>query len=164
MAKDNVKQNVNEGISSFLVNREKLNAKRSQAKLSPKPAAARNKQTATRKDNPQNKPSVSMTSGYDEPPTKKPPEQSIPEDMPVTDSGDNLQNRQKDSTPTGNPKRIERLTDIRLYSLTEIEDIIGVTHRTLLSYVKNKRFRASKVGGKWRVTEGNLRSFINGEG
>lgn len=57
----------------------------------------------------------------------------------------------------------KKLEDIRLFSLTELEPLLGVTHRTLLSYIKDKKLKAVKVGGKWKVSEDNLRKFINGE-
>lgn len=57
----------------------------------------------------------------------------------------------------------KRLEDIRLYTLTEIEPILGVTHRTLLTYIKDGRLKGIKVGGKWKVSEDNLKKFINGE-
>ncbi len=56
-----------------------------------------------------------------------------------------------------------RLDNIRLYTLTELEPILGVTHRTLLSYVQTGRLKAVKLGGKWKVSEETLRRFINGE-
>lgn len=59
--------------------------------------------------------------------------------------------------------RLERLDAIRLYTLTEIEPILGVTHRTLLTYVSDGRLKGVKVGGKWKVSEENLKRFINGE-
>ena len=51
----------------------------------------------------------------------------------------------------------------RTYSLTELEKILDVTHRTLLTYVKSGRLKAVKIGGKWKVSEENLNRFINGE-
>lgn len=59
--------------------------------------------------------------------------------------------------------RTSSLEELKVYSLTEIEPILGVTHRTLLSYVKNGRLKAVKIGGKWKVSGENLRKFINGE-
>lgn len=59
-------------------------------------------------------------------------------------------------------KRLERLEPLRLYTLTELESIIGVTHRTLLDYVKSGKLPARKIGGKWKVTEDNLKAFVNG--
>lgn len=61
-----------------------------------------------------------------------------------------------------NEEKLKRLEDFRLYTLTEIEPILGVTHRTLLDYVKKEKIKAVKVGGKWKVSEDNLKAFING--
>lgn len=47
------------------------------------------------------------------------------------------------------------------YTLTELESILGVSHRTLLQYVKTGRLPAKKIGGKWRVTAENLEKFVN---
>ena len=60
-------------------------------------------------------------------------------------------------------KRETRLEDLRLYTLTELEPILGVTHRTLLTYMKQGRLRGVKIGGKWKVSEETLRKFVNGE-
>ena len=62
-----------------------------------------------------------------------------------------------------NTEKLQSLESFRLYTLTEIEPILGVTHRTLLEYVNKKRLKAVKIGGKWKVSEKNLRAFINGE-
>ena len=62
-----------------------------------------------------------------------------------------------------NTEKLQSLESFRLYTLTEIEPILGVTHRTLLEYVNKKRLKAVKIGGKWKVSEENLRAFINGE-
>ena len=65
-------------------------------------------------------------------------------------NNDNQQNPKKDIT--------ERLT---MYTLTEIEGILGVSHRTLLQYVKDGKLPAKKIAGKWRVTAENLEKFVN---
>ena len=57
----------------------------------------------------------------------------------------------------------KRLENIRLYTLTGLEPILGVTHRTLQTYIKEGRLRGVKVGGKWKVSEENLMRFLNGE-
>lgn len=62
-----------------------------------------------------------------------------------------------------NTKNLQSLDTFRLYTLTEIEPILGVSHRTLLDYVAKKKIKAVKVGGKWKVSEANLKAFINGE-
>ena len=57
----------------------------------------------------------------------------------------------------------QRLESIRLYTLTELEPLLGVTHRTLQTYIKDGRIKGVKIGGKWKVTEENLQKFLNGE-
>ena len=59
--------------------------------------------------------------------------------------------------------RASDLEELKVYSLTEIEPILGVTHRTLLTYIKDGRLKGVKIGGKWKVSGENLRTFINGE-
>lgn len=59
--------------------------------------------------------------------------------------------------------RANELEELKVYSLTEIEPILGVTHRTLLTYIKDGRLKGVKIGGKWKVSGENLRKFINGE-
>lgn len=59
--------------------------------------------------------------------------------------------------------RTKQIEDFTLYTLTELEPILGVTHRTLLSYVKSGKLKAIKIGGKWKVSKDNLQKFINGE-
>jgi len=56
--------------------------------------------------------------------------------------------------------RTNDIKELKLYTLTELEEILGVTHRTLLSYVKAGKLKAVKVGSKWRVSKADLVSFI----
>ena len=60
-------------------------------------------------------------------------------------------------------EQLQSLDTFRLYTLTEVEPILGVTHRTLLGYVNTGKLKAAKIGGKWKVSEENLKAFINGE-
>lgn len=57
----------------------------------------------------------------------------------------------------------QSLDAIRLYTLTELEGVLGVTHRTLQTYIKEGRLRGALIGGKWKVSGENLQRFINGE-
>ncbi len=57
--------------------------------------------------------------------------------------------------------RTDNLQNLRLYTLTEIEDVLGVTHRTLLQWIKDGKLPgAVKMGGKWKISEGNLKKFL----
>ncbi len=58
--------------------------------------------------------------------------------------------------------REERLADVRLYKLSEVAEIMGVTHRTIWNYVKAGKIPARKIAGTWRITEKNLRDYLNG--
>lgn len=53
---------------------------------------------------------------------------------------------------------------ITFYTLKDLESILGVTNRTLSTYVRTGKLKAVKIGGKWKVTEENLMKFVNGEG
>ena len=59
--------------------------------------------------------------------------------------------------------RTAELDEFKLYTLTELETVLGVSHRTLLTYVKQGRLKAVKAGGKWKVTRDQLKAFIEGE-
>lgn len=70
----------------------------------------------------------------------------------------------KERTAARLEKNAQALEGIRLYTLTELEPVLGVTHRTLQTYIKTGQLKGVKLGGKWRVTEETLRKFLNGEG
>jgi excisionase family DNA binding protein len=55
------------------------------------------------------------------------------------------------------------MLDIKVYSLKEASKILGVTERTLYNYIKAGRIKVQKIGGKWIITEENLKKFIKGE-
>lgn len=75
--------------------------------------------------------------------------------------GVSLDNRAR--TEARQEENTAKLDAIRLYTLTELEPILGVTHRTLQTYIKDGRLKGVKIGGKWKVSEEVLRRFINGE-
>lgn len=55
------------------------------------------------------------------------------------------------------------MLDIKVYSLKEVSKILGVTERTLYNYVKAGKIKVQKIGGKWIMTEENLKKLIKGE-
>lgn len=55
------------------------------------------------------------------------------------------------------------MTEIKLYSLKELATLLSVTERTLHNYIKNGKMKGQKIGGKWQISESNLRKFVNGE-
>ena len=53
------------------------------------------------------------------------------------------------------------MTEIKVYTLDEVADILKVTKRTLYNYVKAGKLPAVKMGKYWRVSEESLQSFIS---
>lgn len=53
--------------------------------------------------------------------------------------------------------------DVVFYNLKEVENLLGVTNRTLLNYIYKEKLKANKIGGKWTVTKDALEAFIKGE-
>ena len=52
-------------------------------------------------------------------------------------------------------------SDLTLYTLREVAIILKVTYRTVLNYVKTNKLKAGKIGREWKVTETDLREFVN---
>ncbi len=52
------------------------------------------------------------------------------------------------------------LEKYKLYSVAELEPVIGKTAQTIKSYLKTGKLKGSKVGGAWRVSEEALREFL----
>lgn len=52
---------------------------------------------------------------------------------------------------------------ITVYTLADLEKMLKISRRTLLSYIKAGKLTAAKIGGKWIVTGENLDKFIGGK-
>ena len=74
-----------------------------------------------------------------------------------------MQIETREKTAARKAENAAKLENIRLYTLTELEPILGVTHRTLQTYIKDGRLKGVKIGGKWKISEETLKKFINGE-
>ena len=53
------------------------------------------------------------------------------------------------------------MTDIKVYTLDEVADILKVTRRTLYTYVRDGKLKAVKMGKYWRVSEEVLKTFVS---
>jgi len=54
---------------------------------------------------------------------------------------------------------------IKLFTLDEVSEMLGVQVVTLRKYIKNGDLRARKIGGSvWYVTEEAVQEFLRGEG
>lgn len=52
------------------------------------------------------------------------------------------------------------VTDIKLFTLQEVADVLRVSRQTIYNYVTAKKLRATKYGKEYRVTEADLKEFI----
>lgn len=55
------------------------------------------------------------------------------------------------------------MAEIKAYRLKEVEEILGVTRRTIYNYIENGTLNAVKVGGQWRVTKEALQKLLDGQ-
>lgn len=51
----------------------------------------------------------------------------------------------------------------RTHTVDEVAQILGLTPRTVRSYIKRGKIRAVKIGTKWHVTPDNLQRYLQGE-
>lgn len=55
------------------------------------------------------------------------------------------------------------MTEIKTYTVKEIQGILNVSYGTVLNYIKKGKLKAVTIGGKFRISEENLRKFVNGD-
>ena len=55
------------------------------------------------------------------------------------------------------------MEEIKAYSIEEVSQILKVTRRTLYTYLKDGRLRATKIGKEWRVRHQDLEAFLTGD-
>ena len=53
------------------------------------------------------------------------------------------------------------MSELKMYSTSELADILGVTHRTAWQYVKDGKVKAMKIGNAWKISEEHLREFMS---
>lgn len=49
-----------------------------------------------------------------------------------------------------------------MYNIEEAADIIGVTPRTILNYIKQGRILGQKLGRRWYFSEERMKNFLQG--
>lgn len=59
-------------------------------------------------------------------------------------------------------KGILIMTEIKVYTVEEIAELMKVTKTTVYSYIKRGELKAKKIGKYYRVTEANLKEFLEG--
>jgi excisionase family DNA binding protein len=49
----------------------------------------------------------------------------------------------------------------KLLTTQEVADYLGLTQRTIYTYIQSGSLRAIKIGREWRIKESELEAFIN---
>lgn len=52
------------------------------------------------------------------------------------------------------------MAELKVYTIKETAELLKVTERTIYSYVTAGKLKATKMGKYWRVTEDNIRAFL----
>ena len=52
-------------------------------------------------------------------------------------------------------------TDIKVYTVPEVKDILHVSQRTIYNYITMGQLKAVKLGREWRITEDALKDFLS---
>ena len=52
------------------------------------------------------------------------------------------------------------MSEIKLYTLKEVAEILKVTKQTIYNYIKSGRIKATKYGKEYRITEKDLNTLI----
>lgn len=58
---------------------------------------------------------------------------------------------------------MKQVAGIKLYSVRDLHEALGVNERTIREWFNKKRLRGVKISKGWYVTEENLRAFLSGE-
>lgn len=48
----------------------------------------------------------------------------------------------------------------KYHHLPDVAKMLDVSHRTMYTYLGNKKFEAMKIGGKWLISDESLQEFI----
>ena len=55
----------------------------------------------------------------------------------------------------------KQVGDITLYTVLELSKLLDVTEVTLRRYIKDGKLKATKLGGKYHISEETLRELLN---
>ena len=50
---------------------------------------------------------------------------------------------------------------MKLYSVSEVQEILGLSQRQIYRLIKGKEIKAFKIGKEWRIKKEDLEAFID---
>ena len=54
----------------------------------------------------------------------------------------------------------EDLQKYKLYTIKELEPVLGKSRLTIIRYINAGKLKGIKIGNQWRITEDALREFL----
>ena len=57
---------------------------------------------------------------------------------------------------------MREIEGIKLFTVTETAELLGITPQTVRSYIKAGRLKGQRIGRPILITEGSIRQFLNG--
>lgn len=54
----------------------------------------------------------------------------------------------------------EERPDLIMYSLPEVAELLGKSHKTVWRYVRDGKIKAVKIGSTWRVSASEYKRFV----
>lgn len=58
---------------------------------------------------------------------------------------------------------VKQIGDIKLYSVKDLHDALGVNERTIRDWFNKGRLKGRKIGTEWHITDENLKRFLNAD-
>ncbi len=58
---------------------------------------------------------------------------------------------------------MKQIGDIKLYSVKDLHNALGVNARTIRDWFNKGRLKGRKIGNEWFITEENLKKFLNAD-
>jgi excisionase family DNA binding protein len=58
---------------------------------------------------------------------------------------------------------VKQIGAIKLYSVQDLHDSLGINERTIRDWFNKGRLKGQKLGTQWHITEENLKRFLSGE-
>ena len=57
---------------------------------------------------------------------------------------------------------MKEVLGVKLYDINEVADILSVTTTSIHNYIKRGSLAAQKIGGRWFISEENIKIFVSG--
>ena len=57
---------------------------------------------------------------------------------------------------------MKKVLGVKLYDINEVADILSVTTTSIHNYIKRGLLAGQKIGGRWFISEENIKIFVNG--